>query len=430
MQTRRTCSLLLAAASPLISQVPAADPQRFIDSIRHVMQERLARVPNYVCLQTVDRVVVNEAAPGGWESKDGFRLEVAFIDNQELYSWPGANRFEEASLAEIIGTGLLASGEFAAHQHAVFREQATAIRFLGNETVNEKALLRYGYEVPEAVSQYWVETAGGGRLKSAYSGSFWVEPNSLEMTHFEIRLMDPPPASGVVSSHTRIEYEPFAIGEARIYLPAKAVMRVRFVGGEEARNVYEFSDCRVFGAESTLFFETRDDQEDTPVAIDNSTAIPAGVRLRIEWKTTIRSEAARAGDTIEGVLFASARNNKTNFAPKGTQVTGRIRQVELRTLPRLMSTLVMELTELRFGDRRAPVRATLRIVESIPNMTRVTPLDATRGIPARRGHLAKYFFTSEATSSPGAGAVVFYGERFVIWPGMRMVWRTIDNRSR
>lgn len=101
---------VLALWSAVLSSAQAPDTDQLVAQLRRTMQSRLARMPDYSCLQTVRRTIFHDSAPGGWQTKDGYRLEVAFLDDQELYSWPGSDGFENTSLVGIVGSGFLASG--------------------------------------------------------------------------------------------------------------------------------------------------------------------------------------------------------------------------------------------------------------------------------------------------------------------------------
>lgn len=56
------------------------------------MAQTLAVQPNYTCLETVERWVTPKNAKRTLQ--DRVRLEVALVDGKEMFSWPGAEKFE------------------------------------------------------------------------------------------------------------------------------------------------------------------------------------------------------------------------------------------------------------------------------------------------------------------------------------------------
>ena len=78
--------------------------------IKVKMAENLDRLPNYTCEQTIERS--RRRAPARkFELLDTVRLEVALVENRELYGWPGANRITESDLSNLVG-GTIGNGDF------------------------------------------------------------------------------------------------------------------------------------------------------------------------------------------------------------------------------------------------------------------------------------------------------------------------------
>jgi hypothetical protein len=61
------------------------------------MADNLARLPNYTCVQTIERSH-RAARKKIFERQDLMRLEVALVGGQERFAWPGAKRIEETEL--------------------------------------------------------------------------------------------------------------------------------------------------------------------------------------------------------------------------------------------------------------------------------------------------------------------------------------------
>lgn len=81
-----------------------------LERIRTRMASNLARTPNYTCVETIERAV-RQNAKQEFRTMDRLRLEVALVEGKEMYSWPGAGRFEERTPGEIVPGGTTTTGD-------------------------------------------------------------------------------------------------------------------------------------------------------------------------------------------------------------------------------------------------------------------------------------------------------------------------------
>src|SRR6476659_8319211 len=89
-----------------------------LNQIRAKMLANLKRLPNYTCLQTIDRKV-RYAPSRRYQLVDTVRLEVALVDGKELFSWPGAGKFEDKDINELVTGGAIGNGTFALHAKSI-----------------------------------------------------------------------------------------------------------------------------------------------------------------------------------------------------------------------------------------------------------------------------------------------------------------------
>jgi len=89
-----------------------------LSRIKLLMKERLLRIANFTCLETIERSGPDQS--GRLTKRDTLRLEVAFVDGKELYSWLGAGKFEESNIAAFTKGGAIGSGLFASHARSIF----------------------------------------------------------------------------------------------------------------------------------------------------------------------------------------------------------------------------------------------------------------------------------------------------------------------
>src|SRR6185369_10656113 len=114
------------------SAVPAVNDALFAQ-VRARMIGNLSRLPNYTCLQTIERKV-RQASSRRYELVDVVRLEVALVNGKELFSWPGAGKFEDKEISEIVSGGAIGNGTFALHAKSVFQSRTARITYVGEVT--------------------------------------------------------------------------------------------------------------------------------------------------------------------------------------------------------------------------------------------------------------------------------------------------------
>src|SRR4051812_25548544 len=117
------------------------------------MSHLLMRLPNYTCLQTIERT---RRSPGRrMELVDVVRVEVALVDGRELFAWPGSKKFEDTEIIDMVKGGAIGNGNFALHAKAVFQSNTPRFTFVG-ERIREdgRKTLRWDFTVPQISSGY------------------------------------------------------------------------------------------------------------------------------------------------------------------------------------------------------------------------------------------------------------------------------------
>ena len=428
----------LLVLMPLVvgAQPAAPTPDPRLDRIKEKMGQSLERIPNYTCLQTIQR---ERFTPQPGESKrkltpmdlvrsdtraqvyasesDTIRMEVAVVDGQELYSWPGAEEFASTSVADMVGYGSLSSGEYARHVRALFLTDAATFEFVAEEKLQGRTAVRYDYRVPLAKSEYLVQTARQ-RAKVAHHGSLWADKHSLDLIRLILHADDIPKPLKISAVTTEIDYTRVPIGKSSALLPQIARLFIRFPSGEEDRNEISYAGCRQFGAESVLSFGDAPGLDDPETRIMEEMEIPPGVLLHIRLETEIDSQRSAVGDPVRGRLKQPVKKHGKIIAPKGALVTGRIRVLEHHTQPQEFCMIGLELSAMRFESKRARFKAQLAEVSPIAGL-----------LPTgRRGRIGVFGHNTGLVSDPRLpGGVVFLmrGRRFTIRSGLDMKWRTV-----
>src|SRR5258708_22695869 len=92
-----SCALLWAA---ILSAQQDGEPDALLARIQAKVRADLARLPDYVCVQTVERAHRAKAREE-FKLLDTLRLEVALIRNRERFAWLDARRFEDREVRHI-----------------------------------------------------------------------------------------------------------------------------------------------------------------------------------------------------------------------------------------------------------------------------------------------------------------------------------------
>src|SRR5579859_2871190 len=99
------------------------DPSGLLLRVRARIDESLNRLPNYMCMQTIDRyryqpdvpqqsVACDESSERPTThlaTSDRLRFEVAVKSTGEMYGWPGENRFDDRELVDIVTDGAIST---------------------------------------------------------------------------------------------------------------------------------------------------------------------------------------------------------------------------------------------------------------------------------------------------------------------------------
>jgi hypothetical protein len=239
---------LLAAQNDLPREVV------LLTRIRDHMKTRLQQVPNYTCLETVERTK-QESNADKFKPMDTVRVEVAEVEGKELFARPG-KKFEDAHPSTFAKGGLMANGLFAFHSKVLFTANAARFTYAGEDAIDGRKLVRYDYQVPLALSSFRIESSGRNAVV-AYHGSFWADPQSLDAYHFRLVAENIPPELGVSDAGVDMDYQTVSINGAEAVLPKRADLTLTHVSGTRMRNLTTFGNCRYYGSDSVLKFDSK-----------------------------------------------------------------------------------------------------------------------------------------------------------------------------
>jgi hypothetical protein len=368
---RRLC-VLAAITAALLAQKPS-DPAELLAKARELVIARAKRLPNYVCVQTVDRQYFkylqrikrlnwpgqHPVAPSCAEiaafdkenprdlllqSTDRLRLEIKASQGTEIGTWAGASRFGSRSVFDLVA-GTYETGTMGTFLGDIF--QNGTYRYKGEETAGKIKLTAYEYRVPLGSSHYRFKT-GSGWTPTAYSGVFWIDSDSLEISRLMMDTNEMPTETGGCEAITTVEYQPVKVGAGEFLLPIRSSMRMLRRDGTETRTSAVYAGCREYHGEATIRFD-----DAAPGDVQSSVApaapLPAGISLSLALTSPIDTDTAAAGDVFKARLREPVRTSGRVLVPAGATVEGRIVQMQHSAIQPQQFTisLMLEKVEVR-----------------------------------------------------------------------------------
>lgn len=439
--------LFLALAAPLCAQSlsPELPPGVLLGArIRARVKQRFGRLPEYTCLETLDRFSGARKKPD--KQLDTVRLEVLFAGSQEFFDSPGGHNFKESNPAKFIVSGFIGDGMFASYLEDIFINGNGIFQYRGDDDLDGRRATRFDFRVPSLQGGTTVHVPGA-RATVGLAGTFWADPATYDLIRLRIDAVDIPPILQISQMTTTIEYAPARIGGGEILLPQSGDMLMLRESGELNYNRFDFTHCREYHAESAVSF---DDGAPAPTAALSKASrapesaeqsLPAGLTVTIALTAPI-TERSAVGDMVEGKVAGnvSARGGNILIAD-GTAVHGRIRQIERAPEVGDYFSIGLEFTDIDAAPSPFRFFADFVSSDSIPGLEHeIVKRNSTAGPPpampppsqvllpgwhpesAPAGVTSEYHF--QHPELPGVGFFFLNGPHFTLPAGFRMAWKT------
>ena len=310
------------------------------------MREYIAHLPDYTCRITLERFKRSKVrAP--FELSDRLRLEVAYTGGQELYSWPGADRFEAGIEDLLPGHGMVSNGSYALHVRNLFLRDVAEFAAPREEKCEDRPCVRLDFQIPALRSGYSL-SAGNSSAPAPLVGSSWfnpanLDPASLDILRLEVRVDEAPRAVRIAATRETTAYMRARIGDVEFVVPGVSELLLRDRDGSELLNRSRFDQYRRFAGSASVSY--------APAGDAPSAAAPAPTaQPRVGKQMTATLDAGIGEDAAIGDRF-------TATTADGVQVSGRITDMR-----RVGKTWMVELTLPGMVRRLAlPVKAGTRI---------------------------------------------------------------------
>lgn len=382
--------------------------------IKVKMAGNLARLPNYTCVQTIERSR-RRGASRRFELADTIRMEVALVEGKEMFAWPGAQKFEERDLSEMAEGGAIGNGNFALHARSVFMGNTAAFRYIGKESYSGRDTVRYDYEVPVNLSGYLIRVPPN-KAVVGYHGSFWADARTLDLVRLEVHADNIPPQLELTAASDSMNYARVRIGESDFLLPESSELIMTDLQGGESRNRVHFSACRQYTGQSTLSFADPTPQEPLQQASAAEIQLPADLQLELQLDAQIDLEKSAAGDPVSATLARPAKHDRAVLLPKGARFSGRITRLQRYRSVQSGYVIGMRFDLAEFEQGRAQVYANLDQVQWV----------GAWGQSSRAARATELLL--ESIEKPGEGVFFVPSTRLRLPRGLRMSWRTLEKK--
>jgi hypothetical protein len=423
---KRLCAQLCAFTCCLASGGDLPKDVLQLAQLKRKVVAELARLPNYTCLETIERSRTQRANEQ-LRYVDTVHVEVAVADNREIYSWPGADQFEDRDITEMVSANAISNGSFAADIRSVLVDNDSIIAWHGEEEKFGRRTLRWDYRIPYNLSG-WSVTYGTHTGRVSAIGSFWADAESLDLLRLETNGDDIPPDLPFAAIKNTLDYARVHLGLQDLLLPRSAELVLTMLDGQQSRNRTEFSHCREFAAQTTLRFEAAPESDTAAAAIGISeVSLPVGLRLSLRLAQAVDSDQTRVGDAISAIVDDPAQYKGKTVVPKGAVLRGHIRQFERSSTPREHYIVSLEFTDLDFPGHHARFFGELDAVEPVANLA--WSLSTSRTKILDHGYWTGIRSETETYAPipvPGVSTFFIEGARFRLHEGLRMTWRTMN----
>jgi len=369
------------------------------------MRQVLLRQPNYTCQMSIERSRRRNPRRG-FELLDQLRLEVALVNGKEIFSWPGARKFDDRELRDMVG-GTSSTGSFALHARAIFFGNTPRFTYLGPRASEGGRLTHYWrFDVSQPLSGYVLRsTTAQGELREAvvgYHGEFAIDASTLDMVMLTYSADQIPPHLEIGSASDTITYERLTIGAEHYLLPTSSDLIITDLEGTANRNRTRFHNCRQYAGESTLIFEEPPAEGAAPTSVPEPIPpLPAGLAIEGGLDEAVAHPVV-VGSPIRITLTRPARMKGRTYLPKGAVIHGRL--LRSGRLPARMQltyyTILLEQIEvggafadatLQLDDVLPPQMGTTRqmALDFEPGEAKPLPGHCTIGISGNRPELRK-----------------------------------------
>jgi len=325
-------ALGLAIGGLLFAQTP-------VRRIRQNVVESLNRTPSFLCHESVERS--QRTAGADWVKLPVFELEAGVINGEEMYAPPQAYD-DRARLRELLALFSTAgTGSFALYSRGLFLTTNASYYGLVTENKDGVQLARTDFAMPQSTSTYSL-AAGGKRVVLGYSGSLWLEPDTLALAGLALRADDPPKDAEVASVTQSFHFAPVKLGSSTVRLPVSMELQVQERSGRQQHLAAHFSACREYvsqhGEQMVEAAEPAEPLEPPANAAAEGAWLPAGLELRTVADDAIDERSIAQGSHLTFTVTHEVKVKGKVLVAKGAVIEGHVTRLLRQAYPLTVSS--------------------------------------------------------------------------------------------
>jgi hypothetical protein len=372
---------LLTIVAVILFAQQQLNPIERLKHARHVLAERNGRLPDYMCVQTVERRYLRPRHlnfpvppcdqlrllnPEGFilQSTDRLRLGLKVSDRHEIGSWDGSE-FSSQSIFDLIGGGAYGTGTMGALYSDVLANAGASYSYVGDDKASGVTLCAYSYQIPRQFSHYQVK-AGSNWTQVAIHGTFWLDSNTLDMKRLLVEAQDLPLETGECEATTTVNYQKVHVGTGEFLLPQRSSIRMLMLDVSVIEVVAVYSGCQEYHGEATLhYFDDALAGTKTETPEHRAAPLPPGLPFSVVLIEPIDTDTAAAGDIVRARIRKPVRDpdSKLVLVPTGAVVQGRIIQMQHSFRKPRQFTIAIQLENFKWSGISAPLYA--RVIPSM-----------------------------------------------------------------
>jgi hypothetical protein len=395
--------------------------------IKARVKDQMTHIPQYTCLETLQRFQKPAGRRAAVQPLDTVRLEVLFAGDKEFFSSPGTSEFKNSDPSKYISTGMIGTGVFAGFMQAIFASDVAIFDYADyriETDLDGRRSARYDFHVPLTQSSYTL-TIDGVTAKTAYQGTFWADPATYDLLRLDVKASDIPPILQTSSVANAVDFAPTRIGEVERWLPRGGTIMMEHNSGEQSIDHFTFTNCRSYQAESSVSFSDAEPTSAAPVnpvepakpARRAATAevIPGGLTVRITLLSAFADRSA-VGDPVEGKVVGNVMAHGAIIIPNGALAHGRIRLFQKPDGFDDYTAAGIEFEEIELAVGSVPFAAELQSGSS--------PVRGVGWKPPTKETEPGIWREAVVPRAPAVGIFFIRGGHFTIPPGIHMIWKT------
>ena len=353
---------LLAIPLCLTPAAAVAEDDEFLSAVLTRARAHLARLPDFVCAQDVERAERGPAQQQ-FRVKDRLHLEVTSIGGKERFAKAGGTRFDDRELHQLVTRGVVSTGGFVSFLRHVTQLGPMEFRPGADAELAGRPAKRYEFHVPWERSGYTIAVPPH-QANVGFHGALLADVESGDVLRLEIVADEIPPELGFDRTQTALTYRMVSVGNTAHPFAAETETLAVMTDGNEYRSRAELGTCRQYAAESKISFAG-----ETAAAAAITAPEPPSSRLLLRrnllLEVTLDQEISLASATPDSAFRATLaeplKDGDTVLAPAGAPVVGRVLTLDRVAQPVDRYEVVLRLDSIELpGGEVHPLAARLR----------------------------------------------------------------------